>query len=129
MIRKKFEVQAPDIDLPYNIRLEQNTAQQIKSARKNSGDSWVPWVRSAIKRLRDESPVEIESLLRQAQLVTGSRKDKVSLPFRVNTADIDTVRALSAQYGARMQAVLIAAMHLYSFVSSMELPDEHGIEN
>lgn len=104
-------------DLPYNIRLEVNTAQRIKSSRAASKQSWAAWVGAAIARLQEEAPVEIESLIAQAQLTAGSRKDKISLPFRVSSVDVDIVRAMANQYNSNLQAVMIAAMHLYSFAA------------
>lgn len=125
MVRKRLvvEVETPVVDQPYNVRLEVNTAQQIKSSREVSKVGWTRWVSAAIDRLQEEAPDEIESLLAQAQLMAGSRKDKVNLPFRVNTSDIDTVRTLAAKYDSSLQAVLIAAMHLYSFVARAVLFD------
>lgn len=107
-------------ELSYKIRLQFNIADNIKMARQGSGMSWSIWIHSAIRRLKEESSVEIESLLAQSQLVAGSRTDKAHLPFRIANADLDEARVIAAQYNSNIQAVLIAALHLYSFVSQAD---------
>lgn len=102
---------------PYNIRMAESVVEQIRTAKDRSSIAWSDWVSAAIKRLNEESDLEIESLVAQAAHVAGARSDKVSLPFRVRIKDIDTARAMATKYDASIQSVLIAALHLYSYVS------------
>lgn len=108
----------------YHVRIESSIASQIRTAKEASRETWVTWVSAAMSRLRKESSVEIESLIMQAQLVSASKKDKTRMPFRMLNADFDEARVLAFKYSVDIQSVLIAALHLYSFASSMTLPDE-----
>lgn len=103
----------------YHIRIDSTAADQIKQAKEIGSASWVTWVGAALKRLQEEDAVEIESLITQAQFISGSNKEKVRLPFRIKNADFDTARVLAQKYNVDIQSVLVAAIHLYSFVSCM----------
>lgn len=116
-------------DRSHYVRIESSIASQIRTAKEASRAPWVAWVGEAMSRLRKESPIEIESLIMQAQFVAASKKDKARLPFRMLNADFDEARVMALKYNVDIQSVLVAALHLYSFVSSMALPDEHDIEN
>lgn len=108
----------------YHIRIDSAAADQIKQAKKIGNESWAAWVGAALKRLQKEDAIEIKSLITQAQFISGDNKTKARLPFRIKNADFDEARVLAFKYSVDIQSVLIAALHLYSFASSMTLPDE-----
>ncbi len=111
---------------PYSIRLARSIANQIKAAKAEHGGSWQDWAGAAVKRLQQETPIEIKSLADQATMVAGAREDIEQLPLRIGSKDMDTVRAMASEYDTNIQSILIAALHLYSFVSSMTSQGEEA---
>lgn len=101
--------------VPYNLRFNASTIERIKAAKSRTELTWGNWVSKALIYFQSQSSAEIEAAILVASQLALSSTPKITLPLRVWADDIDVVRKLSVQYGANIQAVFAAAMHLYSF--------------